>query len=200
MASSRQAIRAAVLELMAELPFEKIHVTEICRRAGVSRTTYYRLYYEPRDVVCELLDEFFEGIEVILGPREAPREDPTSPVGLLASHLLTYRSLLQYKANGDMLRTILRSKIAPLLEQRIHSIVSLGYSLVDGRSELTTPERLYRAYAVAGMTYVTCEWLRDGCDVAVDELVAFMLDHGPVRVLRDAARSTEAISFPDLPV
>ena len=64
---TRNSILGALVLLAAEKPFEKITVTEIVDRAGVSRTAFYRNFKSKTDVVKELdnlivklVDEFFD--------------------------------------------------------------------------------------------------------------------------------------------
>lgn len=65
---TRESIITAVILLCAEKPFEKITVTEIVKKAGVSRTAFYRNYETKEDVIRELggkvikkLNSFFSG-------------------------------------------------------------------------------------------------------------------------------------------
>lgn len=56
---TRSVIRESLLELMKKTPFEKITVTEICRRAEINRGTFYLHYCDACDVLDDLLDEVF---------------------------------------------------------------------------------------------------------------------------------------------
>ena len=65
---TKESIITAVVLLCAEKPFEKITVTEIVKKAGVSRTAFYRNYTSKEDVLKELgtevigkLNDFFDG-------------------------------------------------------------------------------------------------------------------------------------------
>lgn len=46
----------AFLELSLELPYDDITVSELCRRAGLSRKIFYRLFERKADVLYALLD------------------------------------------------------------------------------------------------------------------------------------------------
>ena len=41
----------ALLDLLAEMPFEKISLTDICRVSMVSRSTFYRYFEDKYDLV-----------------------------------------------------------------------------------------------------------------------------------------------------
>ena len=51
---AQDAIRHAVLRLAARKPLHKISVTEICREAPVHRSTFYKYYGSPYDVMGEI--------------------------------------------------------------------------------------------------------------------------------------------------
>ena len=50
-------IRQALIELMEEKPVSAITVSELCRVAGIGRTTFYAHYNVPEDVATEIQDE-----------------------------------------------------------------------------------------------------------------------------------------------
>jgi AcrR family transcriptional regulator len=54
----------ATLEVLAERGFSGLTVNEICTRAGVSRTTFYRRWPDPSDAVAEAITDAFEGVTV----------------------------------------------------------------------------------------------------------------------------------------
>lgn len=53
---TRECLQLALMHLMSEHPYDKITVSEIVRRAGVSRTSFYRNYTDKEDIVRELGD------------------------------------------------------------------------------------------------------------------------------------------------
>ena len=73
----RECIATALLQLMREKPFEAITVTELARRAGVSRTTYYRNFTSKEDIlrasVDQIMDAFTKAAEA-LPPQAGVRE------------------------------------------------------------------------------------------------------------------------------
>ena len=59
---SKTLIKTALLELMAEKPFSKISVKELCEQADVNRSTFYAHYYEQSDVLREIEQETIDEI------------------------------------------------------------------------------------------------------------------------------------------
>ena len=56
---TKDCIRTALLSLMAVKIFEQITVTEIIKRAGVSRGGFYRNYQSKEEVLQEICEKLF---------------------------------------------------------------------------------------------------------------------------------------------
>jgi AcrR family transcriptional regulator len=59
-------IYTALLQLMQTKPYRDISITEITRRAGVSRMAYYRNYADKDDILLRRLEDRFLRVEAIL--------------------------------------------------------------------------------------------------------------------------------------
>ncbi len=62
---TRECLQLALMHLMGEHPYEKITVSEIVRRAGVSRTAFYRNYTDKEDILHELGNKLIKSIAEI---------------------------------------------------------------------------------------------------------------------------------------
>ncbi|MCM1101396.1 MAG: TetR/AcrR family transcriptional regulator [Clostridium sp.] len=56
---TKRMLREGLLTLLKEKPLDKVNITELCQKAGVNRTTFYRYYELPRDILLEMQSEFF---------------------------------------------------------------------------------------------------------------------------------------------
>lgn len=63
---TRSAIRAALLGSAKEMPIGSISIAEVCRRAEIDRTTFYRHYKNIDDAVDELIQEQLANFRVLL--------------------------------------------------------------------------------------------------------------------------------------
>ena len=59
---TRECLRIAMFKLMGDMDFEKITVTEIAKRAGVSRLAFYRNYESKEDLVADICRSVFQEI------------------------------------------------------------------------------------------------------------------------------------------
>ncbi len=59
-AVTKRMLKEGLMRLLTEKTLDKITITELCQKAGINRTTFYRYYEVPRDVLMEMQSEFFE--------------------------------------------------------------------------------------------------------------------------------------------
>lgn len=56
---TKRMIKEGLVRLLEKKPLEKISITELCHEAGVNRTTFYRYYELPKDILAEMQRDFF---------------------------------------------------------------------------------------------------------------------------------------------
>ena len=66
---TRMVIRNTFLELLKEKPVSKITVKEICERSEINRSTFYKHYQDPFDLMEKLEEEILEHIQTTLSQR-----------------------------------------------------------------------------------------------------------------------------------
>ena len=84
---TKKNLKATLLELLDEKPFEKINVTELCKRANTSRITFYTYYGDK----YELLDEFFRDLEAGASNRFNEWQKDNNPTD---DPVISYQNLL----------------------------------------------------------------------------------------------------------
>ena len=57
---TKQALLDALCRLAETSPIEEITVTQLCQEAGINRTTFYRYYSIPMDVIIQKAEELME--------------------------------------------------------------------------------------------------------------------------------------------
>lgn len=60
---TQKAISGAFLSLIREFPYERISVTDICRRADIVRKTFYNNFQSKEGVVHYLINDIFHELE-----------------------------------------------------------------------------------------------------------------------------------------
>ena len=143
---TRECLQLSLMHLMSEHPYEKITISEIVRRAGVSRTAFYRNYTDKEDILHELGDEIIKRIAEISEKPEL-HENP---------HLWF----------EDIFRAVKNDKnIISLFDQAgiLQNELFLEKSVSERLYPTADPEKKYlRRAAEAAILQILISWFRDG--------------------------------------
>ena len=83
---TRDRLGDAIMKLALEKPFGTITVQDVLDRAAVSRSAFYVHYNDKDDLFISDVDEFFEGMAMMLS-RRADSSDRVAPVRELFAHI-----------------------------------------------------------------------------------------------------------------
>lgn len=99
--TTRRIIKTSFLSLIREMPFEKITVTAICKRADINRGTFYSYFLDPEDMFQQLQESMFNNIMKEL---KATYDSQTPLFDMVVSVLRTIQD------DKDLCTVILNSK------------------------------------------------------------------------------------------
>lgn len=150
---TRECLQTALVLLMSEKPFEKITVTELVKRSGVSRTAFYRNYTSKEDILEEIADILYSTLKESLDNPEYA----SNPKGWF-QELFT-----ECKANAKLLSFLIETN--QLVLSNICTFVF--HSLFP---PVGTKAR-YTSLAMEGaLYYIVKEWLLSGTKESPEEM------------------------------
>ena len=117
----------ALLDLLAEMPFEKISLTDICRVSMVSRSTFYRYFEDKYDLLHYCIKMYIEGlrpVEDLLYFRNmnSLRIFLTFLLSQAQENLAQYQKIYQINKNGSLMFLIQHDLAEILAESRFRQI------------------------------------------------------------------------------
>ena len=71
----RRCFAQALMRLMKHAPIDKISITALCRTAGVSRMTYYRIYEQKEQIFREYMKILVRDYSYLTGGRSLHRDE-----------------------------------------------------------------------------------------------------------------------------
>ena len=116
---TRNVIKDALLDALSEKNFEQITVTDICRRAEITRATYYLHYQSLTEVLDELLVDALQLAEDSTANLNADVEQTAA--------LLTSDGTASFKANESLLPVCHRVAQLPKYQVIFHDETLSGY-------------------------------------------------------------------------
>lgn len=169
----------AFLELLQEKDFEYITVKEICRRAGVNRSTFY-LHYE---TIGDLLEESLEYIQNAfwasfdVKPKLSGDIKDKSYDELLWITPEYLRPYLQFiKDNQQLYRAAMENPVAFQSDREYKRLFEKIFDPVLERFDVPVEERRYlMAFYLKGISGIVEEWLRGGCRDDIGEMIGVIV-------------------------
>lgn len=158
---SKAALKAAFTELFQIKELETISVVELCRKAGLNRSTFYAHYNYMDELIREVLWERIENVFRGMGPQwNLPLEDGGVERGAITAYLHRFTgdpALMRFCTcanNGNYRNLIIRA----------HVDLTLGHSI--------DPVRYCAAYYHnAGILSFILEWFNNGFSVTEKTIV-----------------------------
>ena len=153
------------LQMLLEVYYDEITISDLCRRAGLSRKIFYRLYEKKADVLYSLIDRTL---------MESDSFVPDESVG--PGELHRFLAFWQYKK--DLLDALQRNQNSSLLTDRAirfalreegSPVRSFGADEIKGSYESIV-------FYMTGMFSLLLLWHGQGFTSSIDEMATVMMD------------------------
>ena len=143
---AQKLLHQALLLLLQKKPLDKISVSELCKKAGVNRTTFYNHYTAPSDILYELVQQF-------------AAEFPLSDIST-APDILT-RILTAMENNLNLSRTLSQAFPGTFLSDTILALPQIDALLSKKLSSFERPrdKAAVQAFISAGSSRLISDWL-----------------------------------------
>lgn len=152
---TRECICTAMMYLMSEKPYESISISEIAKRAGVSRTAFYHNYQTKNDVIREIGKQVIDALSEIISNVKSNSD----------VHNMLVEFFTQIKEQKDKVELLIKGNIS---FQLLFPNARLLENVIPARSKIDH----YRMVAIdASLFGIVKEWITNGCDISEEELV-----------------------------
>jgi AcrR family transcriptional regulator len=169
--SSRACIVEALLSLMKKVPYTKITVSDIIRKAGLARPTFYRHYENKDDVIIQFLEGCFAPSDLEIKNQTVSSEDFNKGYVYLMS-----LPLKKMTRHGAALKIILNSEAEYLVYQYGEKWEAHEMNLIkDTLKPREINDARYRLlFSIAGSTQVICDWIKNDMPIPVEKLIEWL--------------------------
>lgn len=144
----KKCIAKALVELMKEKDLKDISITEITKKAGVSRMSYYRNYYYKEDILNSYMDEILETYNQY---RDALISRNGYELYDIVLHVFE-----SFKEHKDFVLALDKSNLSSVIQNKMNTYIKDIYGGDDIKKQ-------YHAVMYSGALYNTCKtWLTNG--------------------------------------
>ena len=160
--ASQLQIANALLALLEEKPYSEISVSELCKKAGISRQTFYSLFSSMDNVIVYLLQN--HGCYAPAAPEES-----ASCLQALCREYCMYMI-----DQSDFIRTLVENHIIFLLYDSIYESLSAYPCFFE---DFSPSKRSYVAnFLAGGFTSIAKNYVMEGQSADVEFLTSICLD------------------------
>lgn len=151
---TRESIRTALLQLMDSVAFEKITVSELVRKAGVSRQSFYRNYKTKEDVIMEIekkiLDDFKQSLD-----------DPIYQSNL---RMWIYDFFKKVRENRNLVTVLIRAGLSNVLLSEVPFIVE------EWMGNHSSSIHYYIVGSLGALRSIVEGWIQSGMKESCEEM------------------------------
>jgi len=162
--TSKTWIVQALFLLLREKPLAKITVTEITKKAGVARLTFYRNFDSKEAVIQYQSNALFEQYL-----SELQQQTDRSIDAILRM------SFAYWQQGEETLQVMIQNELTPMLEQAFRQYLTI---IVDSFPEFNQFTHVQQYFLIGGIVQVIIDWLGHGAkpdaNQVVDEILALI--------------------------
>ena len=153
---TRKIIKESFYILLREKPVEKITVKELCEKAEINRSTFYKHYLDCYDLLDKIEEEALEHFDALLAGIETKGLQPTltEVLYILQENAALFDAFHRHSGNHGFTHR-LAGRCFHYMEQRMSSASTQGWD--------QNKQGMGYAYLVGGAGAVIEFWLRGGC-------------------------------------
>ena len=153
---TKECLQMALIYLLNEKPIEKITITELVKRSGVSRTAFYRNYSSKEDIIIEMEEQICQAISESLS-------NPDYQNNMRQWFQDCFQTV---KDNSSLFHLFLQTTIAQETLKALNAIL-------ESFHKPQTIKEHYQILAIEGtFSSILTSWFRNG----MKEDVSFMAD------------------------
>ncbi len=162
---TKRMLKEGLMRLLKEKSLDKISITELCREAGINRTTFYRHYEWPRDVLTEMQNDFFaETFDHFQKPMTA--HDVERLFACLADHAELVTAFFRYNSDTDWMQLFTRIYTSFPVRQMVKAFQNID----EVQAELLS------TYLAGGAYFLARKWIMDDMPISPKEAAEVVLN------------------------
>lgn len=165
--NTKRKLSRSLISLLSSKSITEIDVSELCEKAGINRTTFYKHYASLYHLLDELIVQFFKRIETLFLSLSSG-ENTTSKVAYLLKYLKQNREFVTIIMNNNSFSSISERLI------QLNFICNLINSNIQYRKNDYVSEDYYVDFIISGWIAAIRRWVNENCDLDVNTLARLL--------------------------
>lgn len=165
--NTKRKLSKSLISLLTSKSITEIDISELCEKAGINRTTFYKHYASLYHLLDELIVQFFKRIETLFLSLSSG-ENTTSKVAYLLKYLKQNREFVTIIMNNNSFSTISERLI------QLNFVCNLINTNIQYRKNDYVSEDYYVDFIISGWIAAIRRWVNENCDLDVNTLARLL--------------------------
>lgn len=165
---TKRLLQEALLRLIDKKPLDKITVKELCEESDINRTTFYRHYSIPRDVLIEMEVEFSNQLYASFHSTDI--KDISNYIEKLLTYLYEHSELLKIFIENNSDDDLMR-----LINDMFENFIKIKSKFTDISKVEDENLKLIATYIVGGGYFMLRRWLMEDIQKTPKEISDLIL-------------------------
>lgn len=165
--NTKRKLSKSLIGLLTLKSITEIDVSELCEKAGINRTTFYKHYASLYHLLDELIVQFFKRIETLFLSLSSG-ENATSKVAYLLKYLKQNREFVTIIMNNNSFSSISERLI------QLNFVCNLINSNIQYRKNDYVSEDYYVDFIISGWIAAIRRWVNENCNLDVNTLARLL--------------------------
>ncbi len=156
---TKKRIKTALAELLGAEPFESLTVTKVCENAGITRASFYKYFKNTADVLQDIKNDFFAGIDLKKEPRQI--------------QLDILRAIREHR-NVVYAFFTTTNPVFVDNEKESRALATVFYKQVSALASNEEETRFLFEYSKVAVDAVIFNWVKNGCKESDDRITDYI--------------------------
>ena len=164
-AMTKRMLKDAMTEMLRETDIYHVSIRELCQRADVNRTTFYKYYGSQFELLSDMENDMLTFLSNTVTEHEA------EPVKIIETACVYMENHLEFG------RLIINNNVDPLFPQKLFSLAAVRSAALNkyaGQMDEAMMEYLYH-YITYGAYRIICVWLNKEQREPPEQIAQFLI-------------------------
>lgn len=159
---TKRIIKDVFIEMLEKKSIQKIYVRELCVKADINRSTFYKYYESQYDLLAEIENDLL--IEI-----EEKCKDTDNTKGL--------NNILQYiSRNKKTYKVIFNANIDPMFPKKLLNLPIIT-EIMNNKLVNKNENKYKKIYILEGGYHVILKWLNNDCRESPEEITRLVMKY-----------------------
>ncbi len=147
---TKKLLKDSLTELLQTQSIHHISIRELCEKAGINRSTFYKYYGSQFDLLEEMEKDLLEATEHFLSQQTD-----------IKNAMVLEQTLKYLETDIDFVRLLINSNVDPTFANKLFSLTPIQHMLKDVFENTSNPEEYeyITNLLIHGAYQVVCMWL-----------------------------------------